>query len=247
MRTIVFSDSHISNTSNNLEPITKLCNKIIYNKPDLVVMNGDIFDPWKTKWEDIKKLAQYDTLEKMCLSRTKAGLPTVYIKGNHDWQIPQVILPATIKTAKYEASDCECKYIFIHGWTFDVIWQTPLVHDIAFLIADKAPWLMIPLYNALFRRSLPSVKKAMVSGKMRLVEQQNDQCALDEAMNDWNLHYATIQLRAAKYAHSKKARVITGHSHAPAAFNGLIADSGDLLDSNTYLDIIDNVVTLKKL
>lgn len=250
MRAIVFSDSHISNGA-NLEQLTKLCNKIRYNSPDLVVLNGDIFDPWCAKWDQIVKLPTYEVISGMVKSRSAKGLPTIYIKGNHDWLIPKYILPETTKVGQYKTTIANHKYIFVHGHTFDIVWggigTFGFVHDIAFFIADKMPWLMIPLYNCLFRSKLPSVKKAKASGSVKLIEEKCDEGALDDAMASWNLHYATIQLRASQYAHNKKSRVVISHTHSPASFNGLMVDTGDMLDSYTYVDIVDNTVCLKSL
>lgn len=251
MKAVVFSDSHISKDSSNLEQITKLGNKIIYNKPDLVVMNGDIFDPWVSKWDEIVKLPAYIELDGMCKNRAARGLPTIYVKGNHDWQIPSFVLPEAIKVGQYKTTIADHPYIFIHSHQFDLVWggigSFGFAHDIAFFIADKMPWLMIPLYNALFRQKIPSVKKALATGVTRLIEEKCDEGALNEAMISWNLHFATIQLRASKYAHDKKSRVSIGHTHSPASFNGLMVDDGDMMDSFTYVEIADNVVSLKKL
>ena len=94
-------------------------------------------------------------------------------------------------------------------------------------ISRKFPRLMVPIYNFIFRT--PAQQKYH-SGEL------ND---------DWNLHVGGIQLRARQYAKRHGLRLIIGHTHSPAPFDGLIADDRDMVDSFSYITIEDDEVKVQ--
>lgn len=85
---------------------------------------------------------------------------------------------------------------------------------------------MVLIYNWLYK--MPSVQK--YSG--------------GELSDDWNLHVGVIQLKARQYAKKHGLKLIIGHTHSPAPFNGLVADDGDMVDSFSYITIEDDQVKL---
>jgi hypothetical protein len=83
---------------------------------------------------------------------------------------------------------------------------------------------MVPIYHWLYKT--PAVQKYR-SGVLS---------------DDWNLHVGVIQLRAMQYAKKYGLKLIIGHTHSPAPFNGLVADGGDMVDSFSYITIEDDEV-----
>ena len=221
MRIIDASDIHI-HTDTAPYIMFDFAKIVAKEEPDLLVLNGDIADPWKSTWNEILKSSAWKILQGLVGMRTAKGLRTVYINRNHDYNAKPEYLVGAELTPSLKVDN----YLFVHGWEFDLSWN-PFVAPIAFAISKYTPKLMLPIYNALF----PSCS-----------DEKNHS---GEMCDDWNLHVGMIHLRAMQYAKANDLKVFIGHTHNPLPFNGLIADSGDMVDSFSYLEIEDGKVELR--
>jgi len=221
MKAMAVSDIHICEATDP-EDISALVRTVIQEDPDELVLNGDIFDPWKSTWEDLSKTAARYILAGLTQWRADRGRKTVYIPRNHDYGAPQWLLPGAEHRSSYEipAGGTDClPWRFLHGWEFDLEWKLgPVgVSNFAFWLATHKPGLMIPLYRALFGKDTPAQRKNR------------------GFRDDWNLAVETVHSRARLYAQRHKVNLVIGHTHCPMDFDGLVADTGDLVDSYTYL------------
>lgn len=241
-RIISTSDWHIFNDS-RYDKICQLCDLIDRERPDLLVLNGDIGDPWKTPWVEIIKTNSWMRLQKTCLVRSRLALETIYINRNHDYNAKPAYLPWAKLCGEYR----EGGYLFMHGWEFDVSWGgifgLPGIAPVAFWLSRKTPWLMIPIYNLLFRRrgKTPNQRKQRSAGVTTLPTVEN--IALRD---EWTWQIGTIHLQAMKRAKKEGLDITIGHTHCPKPYDGLMVDDGDMTDSFTYVDIQDTV-SLKQL
>lgn len=217
------SDLHIFDDS-RYDKVCTLCDFIDEAAPDLLVLNGDIGDPWRSKWCDIIECRSWLRLMRTCWHRDTQGLKTVWIHYNHDYNAKDAYLPWAEMCSEYR----EGQYLFMHAWEFDMAWGgifgLPGIAPIAFWLSRHCPQLMVPLYNWLFgnRGKAPSQQK-------------------HTARDDWNYHIGIIHLRARAYAQKKGVSIIIGHTHCPTPYDGLIADDGDMVDSFSYIDITGKV------
>lgn len=236
--TIAFSDTHIHN-NDKVDHINHLCKYVEDRRPELLVLIGDIADPWQEKWKEIRRTQNWDRLCQLCAARDAAGLKTVYIRGNHDNGVKKEHLrgkphqraktkPLKRLTIKWRHR--EGAFLFIHGWQWDPIWGR-LPGQILFWISRNLPCLMIPLNNCLSRLkgSTPGNLKAKGSA------------------DEWNKKTKHIHDMARRYARKHELTVVLGHTHYPWV-NNFIADAGDWEDSFSLVEIsADGTVTLRHL
>jgi UDP-2,3-diacylglucosamine pyrophosphatase LpxH len=223
--TIAASDTHIWNDSHQAE-INALCDYVEAQKPALLVLVGDIADPWQSKWQDILKTKSWDRLSKLCDARKKAALETIYIRGNHD----SAARAKHLQGASLRRKHREDTFLFVHGWEWDPVWGG-LLGRAFFWISLNASFLMMPMYNIFWGR------KGHTPGSMK------SQGYRDE----WDAKKGMIHLKAEEYAKKKGLTVILGHTHCPA-MTPLMADAGDWVDSFSIVEISqDGKYTMKHL
>lgn len=202
---ISFSDSHL--TSKEDDKILILVAYIRKVKPEILVLNGDIFDPWKDEWKYILNSTCCKALQDLVVERKNEGLITVYINRNHDSNAKKNFLVGALFRGKYEYKNI----LFRHGYEFDVVWggfwKIPGVAPLAFFIADKFPQLMLPIHKFLYGKNSVAVHEEIPGFSMQ------------------ELHVETIQDRAKKYAEKSNKFLAIGHTHNPK-IDGVLIDSG---------------------
>lgn len=227
MKTIVVSDFHIWNDDRLLQ-IETFFEAMWRERPNVLILNGDIGDPWKATWNDIRKTQSWSNLGLFCFSRKAQGLLNYYIPFNHDSNFKSDYLPYVTVVNSLEVDEVEVR----HGWEFDVawrgIWGIPGISSVAFWIAKNHPSLMVPIYKWLYKNNTPSALKNTDPDK-------------------YTLGVAWIHQEATKYAQQKKVKLIIGHTHYPMNFDGVLADDGDMEDSFTYIRIENGNIELAHL
>jgi len=122
--TIAFSDAHIHDDE-LVDHVEALCKYVESRRPQLLVLVGDIADPWQKKWTDILQTKSWDRLCRLCAARDADGLKTVYIRGNHDNGVKKKHLrgnshhgtkTAPMKKLTIKWRHREGGFLFIHGW-----------------------------------------------------------------------------------------------------------------------------------
>ncbi len=178
---------------------------VMGQKPALLVLNGDIADPWKSSWATILGLQSWADIQTLVRNRDDAGYPTVYIKGNHDYGIKQEYLEGAEILNRFEIGDFE----FRHGWERDGVWLT--INKPAFWIADHFPSLAVRIHKLLY-------------GELPTGANPIDALELYEA---WNLHVGMIHTLWREYADRNHKKVVIGHSHCQWT-DPLLIDCGAL-------------------
>lgn len=233
MTTIVsVSDFHIHDDS-KLGKIKEFKERMDKLKPDILILLGDIGDPWEETWDVIRGTQSWEVLEELCSNRKNEKLATIWVHQNHDYSAKKGYLPVELRKEEYRKGG----FLFKHGWQFDwiwngfdCIWNVPLlpgISGVAYWLSSKFPRLSVRLWSCL-RALLPCFNK----------ETPYQQKARG-AREDWNRHVGLIHLRAMDYAKRKKARLVIGHTHCPMVYDELLADDGDMTDSFSFLYIQD--------
>lgn len=203
------SDSHIHDDSRVVK-IHQFRDMVLDEKPDRLILNGDIFDPWKAIWPDIVQTISYHWLEDLT-SRVK----TVYINRNHDYNAPAYVLPAAKRAGSYQYG----RWLFMHGWEFSLDWS--IIGPALFWLSVHAPSLMIPLHHLAYPTH------------SQVTEGPHDM------RQDWSMAVDAGHMRARAYAQKHGVNLCIGHYHCPTPYDGLIVDDGDFEDSMTFAYIPD--------
>jgi UDP-2,3-diacylglucosamine pyrophosphatase LpxH len=225
-RTIAVSDTHIWNDTHQAQ-ITAMCEYIEAQKPPLLVLVGDIGDPWQSSWQDILKTKSWDRLSKLCDARKKVGLETVYVRGNHDQNATTEHLNGVKVAWNHKQGTC----LFTHGSEWDPIWGGS-VGQFLYWLATR-----MPRVAKLVGKIYSIIPKGSTPGRLKR----------EGYKDDWTEAAEKLHVKAQEYARRKHLFVVLGHTHCPWA-NELIADAGDWEDSFSAVEIADDgTATLKHL
>ena len=75
-----------------------------------LILNGDVLDLWLARWQEIESSSVYQEL-----LITVQQIPTVIVRGNHDYRLAEWQVPGAKIVDEYEKDGI----YFIHGWQFD--------------------------------------------------------------------------------------------------------------------------------
>lgn len=111
-KTYVVSDMHIGYEKVNYDKIWKFF-EIAGDDADKIILNGDILDLWRMSYEQIKML-DGDLLQ--AINMTALEVPMIWIRGNHDWRVPQKEFPNIYFWTSYDSGGVH----YEHGHRFDL-------------------------------------------------------------------------------------------------------------------------------
>lgn len=225
------SDLHIFDDS-RFQKLTFLFEAVAEDDPDLLVLNGDIGDPWQASWRQILTTLSWGRLSALVERRQQQRKISIYLCDNHDHDAKARYLPSATLVRSYHAEIAGAEYLFRHGWEYSISWAgifgLPGISPAAFWISKHAPWLMVPIYNLLFKRKTPGTKKAQ--GKI----------------DEWTLEIESVNALARKEAHKQQEMVIFGHTHYPLV-EKWIANDGDGTNDFSRIHISPSGVELRYL
>lgn len=216
------SDFHISDDL-SLPSVLTFRSLVETSKPEILILE-ELFDPWKDGWDKILSTKSHQVIQLMAKHRLQDGQETIYLKGNHDWSAKSDYLHYTELCTRYQVGDI----LFLHGWEFAFDWQ--IISPFAFWIAKHHPDWAIHIYHLLYGHT-------KTPGSLKH----------HQTRDDWNRKIGLIHLKAMDYAIKNGVRLVVGHTHCPTPFNGIFADSGDMIDSFSYIWIHQNKIELKYL
>ncbi|MDD6210741.1 MAG: UDP-2,3-diacylglucosamine diphosphatase [Bacteroidales bacterium] len=121
-QTIVLSDIHIGSEYSKFKEVITFLKSV---NCATLILNGDIIDGWKLKKNGVKWKKSYTNFLKILMKiMYKNGTRIVYVRGNHDDFLDQV-LPfqfAQISIVKdYIYESCGKRYFVLHGDVFDSV------------------------------------------------------------------------------------------------------------------------------
>ncbi len=223
-KTIILSDLHLGTSTSKAKEVNHF---LKHHKCETLILNGDIIDGWQLKKSGEWK-KQHTKFFKLVLKRASKGTKIIYIRGNHDDFLDEV-LPFTMGNfsirLEYYLQSGNKKYYVVHGDIFDMVttklkWLAKL-GDVSYTFLL---WLNKHYNKRRERRgqpyySLSQVIKAKVKSAVSFI-------------SDFETQLASV---------AKKKNcdgVICGHIHTPA--NKMIGDihylnSGDWVESLTAL------------
>ncbi|HOD18423.1 MAG TPA: UDP-2,3-diacylglucosamine diphosphatase [Candidatus Cloacimonadota bacterium] len=238
MKICVISDLHYKFSPRNSAEIEQNKHALAFLKTlpgeyDRLILNGDIFDLWfDWKYTIIKA---YFPVLKVLADIAEMGCRIAYISGNHDFWFND-FLPSQLKIDLYpEAFSLEAddkKICFTHG-------DSHTSNDARYKFLRAV--IRLPITKRLFSWLHPDLALALGkyfsrSSRARRIShnlQQKKMLGLEK--------YAATLMKDYDY-------VIMGHTHAPCVVpigKGIYANSGDWLENNSYITIIDGKLELR--
>lgn len=226
-------DMHIDASDSRYPQIAGFLDVVDEVKPDILVLNGDIGDPWKDLWEAIVASKTWQRLRRTVNKRRP--LETIWIPENHDWSgRPEYLPGAEIVRERFDVLDLT----FMHGWQFAIDWN--IIHKFCFWLVRNRPIQAVRLYEALYGKRTPSVLKAQLPVELRIQE------GATARPDEWSQAKGLIHHRARTWAQANNRRLFIGHTHCPTPFDGLIIDGGDWVDSMTCPQYLDGDISLMR-
>ncbi|MDQ3109525.1 MAG: UDP-2,3-diacylglucosamine diphosphatase [Bacteroidota bacterium] len=228
-KTIVLSDIHLGTSTSKAKEVIHF---LKHHKCDTLILNGDIIDGWQLIKSGAWK-KNHTKFFRLVLKRAAKGTSIIYIRGNHDDFLDEV-LPFSLGNFSirrdYFIESGSKRYYVVHGDIFDTVttklkWIAKL-GDVAYTFLL---WLNKHYNQNRARRGLPyyslsQVIKAKVKGAVSFI-------------SDFETQLASV----AKTRHCDG--VICGHIHTPAnkMLDGIhYLNSGDWVESLTALVETDN-------
>lgn len=224
MKIVGVGDLHICDDSRRFK-LSRMFDAILAENADVTVLAGDIADPWQAPWAYIVVTETWNRLQRMVTELVNRGRLVIWIDRNHDWPACESYLYHAVICGSWRAHGT--RWEFRHGWEFDTQWSglgwVPGVSPIAFWIASRHPRWMVPIFRFLYGtgRSPGSRKR---QGTFR---------------QDWTWKIETGHARARLYAKKQEVNLSINHFHCPSPFDGLIIDTGDGVDSFSYVVVPD--------
>jgi UDP-2,3-diacylglucosamine pyrophosphatase LpxH len=223
-RTIVLSDIHLGTSASKAKEVCKFLSN---HKCETLILNGDIIDGWQLRKSGVWK-KKHTRFFRMVLKRAGKGTKVIYIRGNHDDFLDEV-LPFKLGNFSiqrdYIHESNGKRYFVVHGDIFDTVttklkWIAKL-GDVSytFLLWVNKHYNRWRERNGKPYYSLSQVIKAKVKGAVSFISDFEEQLSA-----------------VAKIKHCDG--VICGHIHTPAdKYIGDIhyLNSGDWVESLTAL------------
>lgn len=220
----MLSDLHLGTGTSRAKEVTQFLKA---HKCDRLILNGDIIDGWQLRRSGAWK-KKHTKFFKLVLRRAAKGTEIIYIRGNHDDFLDEVI-PFSLGNFSirrdYVLESGQKRYYVIHGDLFDTVttklkWIAKL-GDISYTFLL---WLNRHYNNWRAKRGLPyySLSQQIKAGVKQAVSFIDD-----------------FEKQLASVAKTRKCHgVICGHIHTPA--DRMIGDihylnSGDWVESLTAL------------
>lgn len=217
MKIFCASDLHIGYEYANHEKILSFFD-IVENQADELILCGDIFDLWRSPYNEMLSniKPQFETVMSH-LKQTASEVPTTIIPGNHDYNLKKLWKNYSeyniIIADSFEKED---KY-FCHGWNFDLKQR---FGSFAFM------WLVL-IFPSIYQRYFKKPSQLLLPND----EPHSLSIAIHKEANQYALN-------------NNLNNVVMGHTHIPVIQDHII-DCGDFVDSASYVILNDGVPELK--
>lgn len=216
MKIYCASDFHIGYEHANYTKIEEFFD-LVNDKADKLILCGDILDLWRCPIDRMKREKPMKSAFEALLA-TARDVPTVYIWGNHDYNVSNEV--REIRESIKVSDDFVSKNIYYcHGWRFDL--QQRLGYLLYGWLVKRFPYL----YQLFFKKPF------------EIEENEKEYTELSRMIHD----------EARRHIKPKKVKyLIMGHTHDPIE-EAKLYDCGDMVDSLSYIVIENGVPKLKKL
>jgi UDP-2,3-diacylglucosamine hydrolase len=238
MKVIIASDFHLKFQENEEDlqrrnRVMSFLNSLIGNT-DLLILNGDIFDLWFA-WNNVMIKGYFPVLKKLADLHEK-GCRLVFIAGNHDFWFRDFLsnyLGMEVYKNNFSEKIDGKNVLVSHG---DLYTSNDFRYKLfRSLVRNK---LMMKIFEILHPEVALGIAKAMSrsSRKKRIASdlmKKRESGLIDFAQNQFKNYDI----------------VILGHSHLPKLEKmpqGIYANAGDWIVNNSYLQMIDGKISLKK-
>lgn len=220
MKIYAASDMHIGYEKANHEKIMKFFVGASI-KADIVILDGDTFDLWRTPYRKMLFDIKPQFLDVMdALQQTAKKTKVIIIPGNHDYNLNQLWGLHKGYNVNIMEDIPLGSLVFTHGWQFDVM-QRFGSFGYGWLV-NRFPYL----YQRYFK------------GPSQIVNRRSDiRSKRVRKIHNQASYYASIH---------KFEYIIMGHTHVPG-IHGNVIDCGDFIDSCSYVEIDNGKPEIKYL
>jgi UDP-2,3-diacylglucosamine pyrophosphatase LpxH len=159
-RTVILGDLHLDYGNTNTEKVRELLDRLRQNRPDRIVLGGDIYELWRRDMAGVMWETSWftDAVDEM----GDKGTEIVYLVGNHDsWKLIHTT-PNSEYLAQpqldYWFSDGGEEFFVTHGHKYEPVYN-PVVNDALSVTDDflgslsHKIWANRPLPGNLFERA----------------------------------------------------------------------------------------------
>jgi UDP-2,3-diacylglucosamine pyrophosphatase LpxH len=146
---IVTSDQHLGYKNADIESFSNFLDYIFNrNDVDTLILLGDLVDMWR---RDVSGLFLiFSNIVNKLVSIKASGKEVYFIAGNHDYHLLKLKaqdypfdflsnwtpLPSAESTAINDATGTKVKYVFKHGWEFDLAQHPSVMEVLCFNLSD---------------------------------------------------------------------------------------------------------------
>lgn len=190
-------------------------------KADLVLLDGDTFDLWRTPYRKILyniKPQFHDVMN--ALKQTAKMTKVIIIPGNHDFNLKLIWGMHGGYNVSIVDQVIQNSMIFTHGWRFDIQQR----------LGSFAYGWLVYAYPYIYQRYFKTPSEVVNPGSTVRSKRVKK-----------------IHNKASRYASKHKFKyIVMGHTHVPGV-HGNVVDCGDFIDSCSYVQIEDGKPVIKYL
>jgi UDP-2,3-diacylglucosamine pyrophosphatase LpxH len=228
MRTVILTDGHVGSKESNYRDVKKFLYSL---ECDELVLGGDFWDLWDMSAKRLR--SRHGDVITMLERVRSRGAKITYVVGNHDEDYPKTPVMADdriiVVIGSYSLPGHARRITLIHGHEFDPVYQD------YYWVSRMLAWV-----------NKMSVSTIGVGSKTFMRRTCTDR--IDE--DDFPDIIRCIHQSAMRAYDGKCDCLIMGHTHSPIHLSnesGMeFVNSGDWKWSNTWVDVVDGVVTLNE-
>lgn len=237
MHITIISDLHLKFNETKEDKIRReqaiLFLDSLKEKTDILILNGDIFDLW-VSWSKVIIKGYFPILKKLA-DLNEAGIRLIFIAGNHDFWFNDFLsnyLNFEIYEDFFLEKIDEQKLFVTHG---DKYTSNDLRYKIFRAVVRNK------LIKKIFKLIHPDISLSLGNFLSRSSRKRRDSSSLIKRKEAGLVNFATSNF-------SKYDIIVMGHSHSPIIKkykNKFYINSGDWINHNSYVEIINGVPELK--
>ncbi len=252
MRTIVVSDVHIGYEHSDTVAFENFVDTLLAEKPDKLILLGDIFDFWRRSDADLLKKNR-SIVEKLL------QLPVLYVHGNHDYSMLKLSgkfpeQPAFEVKTSLTLRNQNSRFVLRHGYDLEVFTSMEIVGIDAYEAFSEAMchagqvggtiaswvWAFVELVKG---KISADTRKLLTDTASKPAEER-------PTLQEIEVFAREPTLRAIPFGLQPSDVLIFGHTHRPfkdelAANTGSWVMTKDKKD-HTYIEITDQSFDRKK-
>jgi UDP-2,3-diacylglucosamine pyrophosphatase LpxH len=251
VRVVVISDVHLGYHNSDATAFSQLLDSFLADRPDKVILLGDIFDFWRRSDADL-------LLQNQAIIEKLFELPIVYVRGNHDYSMGELFRrypehPA-FEVKPYETlRNKKSSFYLCHGYELEVFTSMETIgigpyegFAQAMCHAGEEGGAIASFLWSLYEK----LSRGYLSQKRKLLNMIADTPAEDRANLEKVDEFARSSARLIPLGLKPSDVLIFGHTHRPFMDTRTVNTGSWIIDDkeqeHTYAEITDKSFDLKR-